>query len=138
MNKKVFDRLIEISKAMKNRRQTGMRFHTTFFLKKGKIICVGWNDYNKLHRSHKFGEYKAHKASFSFKGSYQPSLHSECAAIIKLGETDLSEYEICNVRIDNNLNIALSKPCPNCLTLISSLNPKKIYYSTQDGFEEIG
>ena len=135
MNNRIFNRLIDISKAMKGRRQTGMRFHTTFFLKKSKIVCVGWNDYTKCHRAHKFGIYKAYRSSFA--NNYIPSLHSECAAIIKFGETNLSEYEICNVRIDNNFNPALTKPCPNCLTLLASLNPKKIYYSTQNGFEEI-
>jgi tRNA(Arg) A34 adenosine deaminase TadA len=134
MNNRTFNRLVEISKAMKARHQTGMRFHTTFFLKKGKIACIGWNNYNKLHRGHKFGEYKAHK---SFKNDYIPSIHSECAAIIKLGEMDLSNYEICNVRIDNNSELALSMPCANCLKLISGLNPRRVYYSTSNGFEEL-
>jgi deoxycytidylate deaminase len=134
MNNRLFNRLVEVSKAMKDRRQTGMRFHTTFFLKKSKIVCVGWNDYNKSHRSHKLGEYKAHKFC---KDAYRPSIHSECAAVIKFGETDLSNYEICNVRIDNNSDISLSKPCPNCMKLITSLSPKKIFYSTPNGFEEL-
>lgn len=134
MNNKIFNKLVEISKAMKGRRQTGMRFHTTFFLKKRKIVCVGWNDYTKNHLSHKFGEYKAHK---TFTETYKPSIHSECAAIIKFGETDLSGYEVCNVRIDNNGSLSLSKPCSNCAKLLSSLSPKKIFFSTENGFEEL-
>lgn len=134
MNEKVFNRLVDISKAMKSRCQTGMRFHTTFFLKKSKVICIGFNDYNKKHLSHKYGEYKAHKFC---KDPYRPSLHSECACIIKFGETDLSSYEVCNVRIDNNSQLSLSKPCPNCFKLLSSLTPKRIYYSTHNGFEEL-
>jgi deoxycytidylate deaminase len=126
MNQRLFSRCIEVSRALKPVKATGRAFHTTFAVKKGKIVCIGWNDYNKMHRSHKFGVYSSHK---DLPSGYKASLHSEVACIIRLGEENLSDFDIVNVRIDNNNFVAQSKPCPNCQRVLYDLSPKSIHYS---------
>lgn len=135
MNQRLFNRCVEISKALKPAKATGRAFHTTFAIKKGKIVCIGWNDYNKMHRSHKFGVYNNHK---NLPNEYKASIHSEIACLIRLGEENLSDFDIVNIRIDNNNNIAHSKPCPNCQKVLSDVLPKNVYYSNGNAkFEKL-
>ena len=134
MNSRTFNRLVEISKALKPRRQTGRAFITSFALRKNKISCISWNDYNKRHLEHKFGKYHNYK---NLPGEYIASQHSESKLLIRLGEEDLSDYDICNIRINNNNDISLSCPCLNCQKLLAGYNPKAIYYSTVNGFEKL-
>ena len=44
MNDRIFNRLTEISVALKSKRQTGRTFHTTFILEKKRIISIGINN----------------------------------------------------------------------------------------------
>lgn len=134
MNDRTFNRLIEISKALKPKRSTGRAFHTTFAVRNRRIIKIGINDYNKIHPAYKYGEYYSYK---EFGSVYRPSIHSEIKMLIRLGEEDLSQYEIVNVRINNNNVPAMSAPCPNCARVLKALNPKAIYYSTDKGYEKL-
>lgn len=47
MNDRIFNRLTEISVALKSKRQTGRTFHTTFILEKKRIISIGINNLEK-------------------------------------------------------------------------------------------
>lgn len=128
MNQKTLDRCVEISRLLKPKKSTGRAFHTSFAIKKGKIICVGWNSYEKPHREGKFGKYFNSK----FGLEYRANLHSEIHLCVKLGEESLRNYEIVNVRVSNNNNIAASKPCVNCIKILEGLDPKGIFYTTLD------
>ena len=119
-----FARLESITKALKPRYQTGRAFHATFVFNKSKLICIANNDYSKLHPYHKFGEYKA----VSNKDQYVAGIHSECAAIIKLGLEDCSHLTFVNVRINNHDQVAISKPCINCARLLSQIGYKHLWY----------
>lgn len=135
MNQKLASRLIEIARAMKPNLVSGKSWHITAIIKQGKIICVGWNNYNRLHPAHIFGEYKNYKG---FTDKFRPGLHSEISALIKMGQEDLTGHILVNLRINNNNAVALSKPCPNCEKILRSLLIKRVYYSTNTGeFEEL-
>lgn len=68
-----------------------------------------------------------------FESQYRASLHSEVDLAIRMGERSWRDYEVLNIRIDNNLNSVLSCPCRNCLdTIIKPLKPKRFYYSCND------
>lgn len=88
------------------------------------MLTIGMNDYGKIHRSHKWGDYKSTRAN----SKYTAALHSELSAIIKLGLSDCSHLTIVNIRIDNNNNPAISKPCVNCRKILEQVGYKNLYY----------
>jgi len=132
MNQRIFNRCVEIAKALKHNKVTGKSFHGSFIVRKSRIICIATNNYNKAHNDKKFGRYDNWKG---YETEYKPCVHSELAVIVKYGETDLSDCEFVNVRVDNNGNANMSKACPNCFRLIASLGgpPKKLFYSDGEG-----
>lgn len=119
------NKCIEITKCLKKDKTTGHSFHTTFIYDKGKLLSIGFNNYKKLHPRHKFGVYKGTKDN---PEKYVSGIHSEIDAIIKLGRTDLSRLTIINIRIDNNNQPNISKPCENCLRVLRALEFKYLYY----------
>jgi len=133
VNNKTINRYIEITRALKAKKQNGRSFHTTFIFDKSKLLSIGWNDYSKEHRRHKFGDYTS-KNEFAH---YTSGVHSECSAIIRLGEEDCSDYSFLNVRIDNNGEVNLAKPCHNCMGLLNQVGFKRLIWTTKDGVNTI-
>jgi deoxycytidylate deaminase len=134
MNQKVVNRYIEIARALKPRHQSGRSFHLTCIFDKSKLLAMGFNNYAKEHPRHKFGVYSATKPG----SNYVSGIHSEISSIIRLGEEDCSRYTFLNIRLDNNNNPALAKPCPNCFRVLrNQVGFKRIYYTTSDSFEVI-
>lgn len=127
-----FKKLEEISRAMKGSLQTGKNFHTTFVFDKSKMICIANNNYSKHHPYHRFGHYRNTKNT----GSYNPGLHSEVASIIRMGLEDCSHLTFVNIRIDNNGNPAISKPCVNCQNLLNEIGYKNIWYFNGEKYEK--
>lgn len=127
MNQRIFNRCVEIAKALRPKYKKGKSHHCSFAIKKGKIVCIGVNDYDCMHPYHKFGKYQNHKG---YEDEYKPSKHSEVDLAIKLGEDSWSGLEILNVRIGNDMRVRMSKPCTNCSNIIiKPLRPKKVFYS---------
>lgn len=120
-----FNRLEEISRALKPVHQSGRTFHVTFVYKKNKMLCIGHNNYNKKHPYHKFGVYKPFKDGGE---NYVAGIHSECAALIKLGMEDCSDLTFVNIRIGSDGNAAISKPCDNCQRLLNEVGHKRIWF----------
>jgi hypothetical protein len=116
---------IDITKCLKKDKSTGHSFHTTFIFDKGKLLSIGFNNYNKLHRRNTFGPYKGTKTN---PDQYVAGLHSEIDSIIKLGRTDCSRLSFINIRIDNNDCPNMSKPCENCFRVLQGLGFKQIYF----------
>jgi deoxycytidylate deaminase len=125
---------IEITRCLKKDKSTGHSFHTTFIFDKGKLLSIGFNNYNKLHRSNKFGKYKGTKSN---PEQYTAGLHSEIDSIIKLGRTDCSRLTFINIRIDNNDCPNMSKPCENCFRVLQGLGFKQIYYLDPLGVTQV-
>ena len=120
-----FKRLEEITKSLKPVCQTGKSFHATFVYNKNKLICTAHNNYNKMHPYYKFGNYKPTRSN---SNKYIPGLHSEVAALIKMGNMDCSNLTFANVRIDNNNQVAISKPCRNCEKLLIEIGFKTLWF----------
>jgi deoxycytidylate deaminase len=119
-----FNRLEEISRALKPLHQTGKKFHTCFAYHGNKLISIAANDYSKLHPAHKWGEYKNTK----FNGEYCSGVHAEVKNLIKLGLEDCSHLTFVNIRIDNNGEPAISKPCANCERVLRQIKIRQIWY----------
>jgi deoxycytidylate deaminase len=129
-----FTRLVEISKAMKPTFQTGKFFHVTFVLKSGKIIVIATNDYNK--RNVVASSYTPTKNSNS--ETYISGIHSENKALGKIKyRDDVEDLVLVNIRIGNNGELSNSCPCSNCAYYIGKMGIKKMFYSTNNGFERL-
>lgn len=118
-------RLEDITRALKISNQSGKSFHTTFIYSGNKLLKIGQNNYKKLHRRHKYGDYVSTKGT---SNTYVAGLHSECDAIIRLGSNDCSDYVIYNIRIGNDEQPKISKPCANCFKLLRGVGYKAIVY----------
>ena len=130
MNQRIYNRAIEMARALKPRVQTGKSHHISALVYKSRIVCVAANDYTKLHNAKKFGKYDNWKG---FKSEYRPCIHSEIRLLTKCGEEDLSDYELLNVRIDNRNNVNMARACPNCARTLVGFAPKKVFYSDENG-----
>jgi deoxycytidylate deaminase len=93
--------------------------------KKKIIISQG---YNSVVKSRK----KLHPRYQKWFGS----VHAEIDAIIK-ARTDLSKCSMMVIRVNNDDEFRLAKPCEFCLTYINHVGIKEVFYSTNDGFELI-
>tara|TARA_R100000808_G_C2149739_1_gene158247 strand:- start:507 stop:938 length:432 start_codon:yes stop_codon:yes gene_type:complete len=125
-----FNRAVEVAKALKPSKGTGRAFHVTFIFDKNKLISIASNNYNKTHPkiptlNYRDGDEKDNE--------YNPCIHSELAAWLKIGEENCSRYTFFNVRIDKNNKVGMSKPCSGCSHLLSQVGFKRFYYTDDKG-----
>lgn len=64
------------------------------------------------------------------------NLHAEIRALIRCRHEEPHTLIVC--RIDKKGNLKNSKPCPVCLAAIEDMEVENVFYSTQDGWEELG
>lgn len=119
-------RCVEIARALKSSNQTGQYFHTTFIFRKRKALAIGINNYNKINLASRWGEYLPCKNDGPTR--YIAGIHSEISALIKNGLEDCSDLDFFNVRIGNNNQIGMSKPCKNCQRVLKQVGFKNLYY----------
>ena len=100
--------------------RTKFNIKATIFDKKGRILAIGYNDYNKTHPLMKM---YACKCSLPHK----EFLHAEVAAILKC--KNKKPYKIKIERYDKKGNPANAKPCPICEMVIKIAGIKIIEYT---------
>ena len=125
----MFERYVEITKALMAEHFTARTFHTTFILRKNRLQKIGINN-GKTHPENLKYKYFSKDGTDirSFVG-----VHSELSAILKYGEEDCSDCVFVNIRIDKNGNLTISKPCAGCQDLLNQVGYKKVYYSNEKG-----
>ena len=129
--KKRVRHFIEIARALKPHNQTGQFFHVTFVCHKRKTLAIGINNYKKVNVPNRWGEYLPSKNEGPVR--YIAGIHSEISALIKLGLEDCSDLDFYNIRIGNNGQIGLSKPCKNCQRVLMQIGYKNFYYLDGQG-----
>jgi deoxycytidylate deaminase len=67
---------------------------------------------------------------------WKNSVHAEIDAIIS-ARADLKRSSMIVVRINNNGNLMLAKPCDHCMTYIRHVGIKEVIYSINNGFRRI-
>ena len=96
--------------------------HGCVIVKDGEIISEGYN-HRKIHLYHKC------------------SVHAEIDALYKCPKRkSLQECEMYVVRIGPaslGYPLKYSKPCPDCSKAIEKAKIKKVFYSTNDEYEEV-
>ena len=86
-----------------------------------------------IYRS-KFNTGKTHPKLVKF--ARFPFTHAESATILAQGMDYCEGFSIYTVRILHNNEIALAKPCKACYALLNHVGIKKIYYTTDYGYEQ--
>jgi len=101
--------------------------HFTFICRRSNIIAFGVNNTLKTHPLSKRFDHR-----FS-------SIHSELAAIVNFPYpvSELKRYDIINLRILANNDLAISKPCNSCSNMLQSFGITKVSYSTRHGFQTL-
>lgn len=119
VEKSRFDYITNLAYDMR-KSQCRRQFHVAAIFKRKRLISIGLNNI-KTHPMMK-GLYPDHPGL---------GIHAEFAAIIAAYglKEDYSKYDIYVIRIDNNGNLANSKPCEHCSKILQNCNFKTIYHS---------
>lgn len=122
-----FQKYIDLALALKDRPESD-KLHFSFILKKRRLVSIGWNSATATHPI-------AHKYGYTF-----PFVHAELSAIVRFDgkPKELKDCVLINVRINKDGIVMLSKPCKNCLRLLSVFTFKHVYYTNHaGGFESL-
>lgn len=122
------NRIIEIAKCLKPEKQNGQHYVVAGAMLGSRLVGLGFNDYTREHPRHKFGEYKPTRGDSK---NYKASLHAEISLIKKL-KHDPQDLTFYIVRIDNNNQVALARPCKNCFRVFQKKGYRKILYSMSE------
>lgn len=99
--------------------------------KGGDVISVGFN----RKKSHPFQKkYNVHRGCGDESKDY---IHAEMSAIVKARHQDLQGATIYVSRNTVHGDTAMCKPCGACMKAIVDSGIKKIFYTSEDGFEEL-
>ena len=125
-----FHRLVEIAKALKADKQSGVCFHVSFLFKGRKVVSIGTNSYTKRNTIS-----LTYKPTKNNTGKYIAGIHSEISATAAIKFAPKSQkFTLVNIRIDNNNRVVNSTPCPNCAYHLGKMNNiTKIFHSTECG-----
>ena len=97
--------------------------HFSYIVRRSKIISFGWNNgWKSSPLSNKFG------CRFD-------AIHSELAAIrnFPYPVSELGRYQLINVRLNAKKELANSRPCQHCLTMLMYFGMTDIVYSSCKG-----
>jgi len=127
MNPKLIVSAVRISKErLKNHPEFLYKgyIHFSFLILKGKVIAIGLN-----HRGNNPIQY-----GYPIYGK----IHSEIDAYRKAkGLLKGDSFLLINIRLGRGGIIRNSKPCFFCQSLLKELGCKRVYYSTEIGFNSI-
>lgn len=128
-------KLEEISRALEPIHRGLQRcFHTTFMIRKGKIVSIGWNSVKSHPINLKYNY--TNRQGKNIGG--QVGTHSEISSALRYGQEDCSDITFINLRIDMNSKLNSACPCSGCSHFLSQVGFKCIMASNKDGqFERI-
>ena len=99
--------------------------HFSFIGKGNRIHSVGWNR-NGCPGS----VIEGRRFEYPLGG-----VHSESDAIAELTDLNICRKAcLVNIRLNNQMELRNSKPCPICYNLIKTVGIKRVFYTTDIGF----
>jgi deoxycytidylate deaminase len=122
ISKSITNKLIDIARANILLPDSGKR-HFSFIMDGKKIISFGWN---RSWRTHPIAKRYGHRHDCQ---------HSELHAILNFQYPirELRWYDLVNIRLHKNGNVALSKPCNSCQEMLADFGVSNIFFSAQNG-----
>ena len=116
----ILEKVAEAIEPVANHRLAASLIH------KNNIISIGFNK----KKTHPFQRQYAKNEDAIY-------LHAEIDCIINAmrnGEEDMSKYSLYVLRAKKDGN-GLAKPCEGCQRAIAAMGIKKVYYTTDEGFD---
>jgi deoxycytidylate deaminase len=80
---------------------------------------------------------KTHPRFASGENGTTLSIHAEIRAILSCPRRQLTGAEIWVYRENRYGDTALAKPCQKCLAVIEEVGIKRVYFTTENGYERI-
>lgn len=121
-----------LPKAKEERCTKNKFFHFAFGYKKNKLLAIGQNNPEKTHP-----QALMLAKRFNIELAY-PYFHAETDLISRLwGKYYIdSSLKMVIIRLNKHGVLRCSKPCPRCEQIIRSLDINKVWWSTDNGFNQ--
>jgi len=123
MNRKIISRTVDIAMALCPLNLEHRCSHIAFLIRSGKIVHIGTNSCKSHPETLKY-DYKDHQ---------KVDIHAELSVCMKSGKENLKDYEMVVLRVDRKGNLANSKPCCGCQSVIKQFNIGEVWYSDSKG-----
>jgi hypothetical protein len=123
MNRKIISRTVDIAMALCPLNLEHRCSHIAFLIRCGKIIHIGTNSCKSHPETLKY-DYKDHQ---------KVGIHAELSVCMKSGKENLKDYSMVVLRVDRKGNLANSKPCCGCQSVIKQFNIGDVWYSDSKG-----
>ena len=123
MNRKIIIRTVDIAMALCPLNLEHRCSHIAFLIRSGKIVHIGTNSCKSHPETLKY-DYKDHQ---------KVGIHAELSVCMKSGKEDLSDFKMVVLRVDRKGNLANSKPCCGCQSVIKQFNIGEVWYSDSKG-----
>ena len=101
---------------------------------KHRIISSGHNSSTRCSPLQK----QMDTARFGFPDQHKGLVHAETACLLPLIRHgyDMSRSDLYIIRRHRNGSLALSKPCPGCMSLLRANGVRRVFFSVEGGFSE--
>ena len=123
MNRKIISRTVDIAMALCPLNLEHRCSHIAFLIRCGKIIHIGTNSC----KSH------PETLKYAYKDHQKVGIHAELSVCMKSGKENLKDYSMVVLRVDRKGNLANSKPCCGCQSVIKQFNIGEVWYSDSKG-----
>lgn len=123
MNRKIINRTVDIAMALCPLNLEHRCSHIAFLIRCGKIVHIGTNSCKSHPETLKY-DYKDHQ---------KVGIHAELSVCMKSGKENLKDYKMVVLRVDRKGNLANSKPCCGCQSVIRQFNIGEVWYSDTKG-----
>lgn len=101
---------------------------------KHRIISSGHNSSTRCSPLQK----QIDTARFGNSDKHRGPVHAETACLLPLIRQgyDMSRSDLYIVRRHRNGSLALSRPCPGCMSLLRANSVRRVFFSVEGGFSE--
>jgi hypothetical protein len=123
MNRKIIGRTVDIAMALCPLNLEHRCSHIAFLIRCGKIVHIGTNSC----KSH------PETLKYAYKDHQKVGIHAELSVCMKSGRENLKDYSMVVLRVDRKGNLANSKPCCGCQSVIKQFNIGEVWYSDSKG-----
>ena len=101
---------------------------------KHRIVSSGHNSSTRCSPLQK----QMDTARFGFPDQHKGFVHAETPCLLPLIRQgyDMSRSDLYIVRRHRNGSLALSRPCPGCMSLLRASGVRRVFFSVEGGFSE--
>ena len=124
-----FFRAADTVSALSNHKQTHLG---CILVDKHRIISSGYNSSTRCSPLQK----QIDVARFGDPDKHKGPVHAETACLLPLIRQgyDMTRSDLYIVRRHKNGSLALSRPCPGCMSLLRANGVRRVFFSVEDGY----